>query len=176
MAVAFDTTVGGASATSYPTLSDASDYLTVRPGASSWFDLDSTSQEHYLIYGTQQLDLLAEYDGTMADTVTPQNLRWPRVEAYDCDGVEAESTVVPVEIKNAATELAFYYVGQDRLAIPKLIGQGFSKAKVGPISVEVDRDYQFARATDDVNYLLGCYGEIVKGMHDIVTQGLAFRG
>lgn len=172
----FDTSVGGANSTSYPTLLDATNYLTARGNASAFFALDQSDQEQRLIFGTMQLDLLATYDGTMADRTTPQALSWPRVEAYDCDGILQDSTSIPNGIKNAATELAFYYVEADRLSTPSLLGQGISRAKAGPLEVEASVNIRFDVASRNVEVQLGCLGSL-KGIASFnsLTNGVARR-
>lgn len=174
MSRTFSTVVGDASATSYATLQDATDYMEIRPGASSWFAYDQSVQERYLMYATGMMDRLAEYDGTIADS-TNQALRWPRVEAYDCDGIEQDSTSIPLEVKEAAVEFAFYLTEDDRLAIPDLIGQGFSEAKVGPLAVKVRRNLRFSKASDNVNYTLGCLGTITRGNYGGVSSLVSWR-
>jgi hypothetical protein len=176
MAYDFDTSVGGANSTSYPTLEDATNYLTARGGASAFFALDGSDQEQRLIYGTSQLDLLSIYDGTMADMETPQALAWPRVEATDCNGVTQDSTSIPAGIKNAAIELAWYQTEADRLSTPALLGQGMKRAKAGPLEVEVDVNVRYDVASRNVEIQLGCLGSL-KGIASFnsVTQGLASR-
>jgi hypothetical protein len=172
----FDTSVGGANATSYPTLEDASNYLTARGNASSFFALDETAQEQKLIYGTGQLDLLSVYDGTVADRDTPQALGWPRVQAYDCEGLLQDSTTNPQGIKNAATELALYQTEADRLSTPALLGKGFKRAKVGPLEVETEVNMRFDLASRNVEVQLGCLGRL-KGIASFnsVTNGTSRR-
>jgi len=160
MAYNFDTSAGGANATSYPTLDDATNYLTARGGTSDFFALDETDQEQRLIFATKQLDLLSVYDGTIADSETPQSLAWPRVEAYDCDGLEVDSTSVPDAIKNATCELAFYYIETDRLSTPAMLGNGIRTAKAGPLEVEVDFNSRFDVASRNVRIQLGCLGTL----------------
>jgi len=172
----FDTSVGGANATSYPTLQDATNYLTARGNTSTFFALDQSDQEQRLIFGTQQLDLLAVYDGTIADSDTPQALSWPRVEAYDCNGVLQDSTSIPAGIKNAATELAFYHAEKDRMTTPDLLGQGITRAKAGPLEVEADVNIRFDLASRNVEVQLGCLGSL-KGLASFnsLTNGVARR-
>lgn len=172
----FDTSVGGANATSYATLEDATNYLTARGNASAFLALDGSDQEQWLIGGTQQLDLLADYDGTVYDTTTPQALRWPRVEAYDCDGIEQDTTSIPDGIKNASIELAFYRYEADRLSTPDFLGQGFKRAKVGPLEVEAEVNIRYDIASRNVEVQLGCLGDL-KGIASFngLTNGVARR-
>jgi len=156
----FVTTPGDATATSYPTLDDATNYLTARGGGDAFFALDQSDQEQRLIYGTSQLDLLSNYDGTIADAETPQALGWPRVEASDCNGIEQDSTSVPGDIKNATTELSLYYIETDRLSTPALLGKGITRAKAGPLEVEVDHNARFDIASRNVAVQLGCLGSL----------------
>lgn len=172
----FDTSAGGASATSYPTLDDATNYLTARGGASAFFALDTTDQQQKLIFATSQLDLLSVYDGTVADQDTPQALAWPRVEAYNCQGLLQDSTSVPAGIKNATVELAFYYVETDRLSTPSLLGNGIKRAKAGPLEVEADVNMRFDVASRNVAIQLGCLGKL-KGIASFngLSNGIVSR-
>ena len=156
----FDTSAGSATATSYASLDDATNYLCSRGGASSFLSLNETDQEQRLIFATSQLDLLSVYDGTVADMDTPQALAWPRVEAYDCQGILQDSTSVPQGIKNATVELAFYYVEADRLSTPSLLGNGIKRAKAGPLEVEADVNMRFDVASRNVEIQLGCLGKL----------------
>jgi hypothetical protein len=161
MAIDFITTPGDSSATSYPTLQDATDYLGIRPGgAATWFALDQTSQQNSLIYGTRQLDLMCTYDGTVADRVTPQALGWPRVEAYDCEGILQDNTTVPTDIRYAAVELAYYYHESDRLSTPGVIGTGLTEGKVDVLEGKFDVNMRFDLASRNVEILLGCLGDL----------------
>jgi len=176
MAYDFITTPGDASATSYPTLDDATNYLTSRGGASDFFALDQTDQEQRLIFGTKQLDLMSNYAGEIADSTTPQALSWPRVGAYDCDGVLQDSTTIPTEIINAATELSFYYVEADRLSTPAVLGNGITRAKAGQLEVEVDWKSRFDVASRNVDIQMGCLGSL-KGIASFngMSNGIVSR-
>lgn len=120
-----DATVGGASANSFSTVTEADDYLmTRRLHADAWFQASSQSHilRHYddteetiepnqkaaaLMWATAVLDRL-NWCGTRA--ATTQALSWPRSTAYDRYGVLIASTVIPDELKWATAELALFHL------------------------------------------------------------------
>ena len=172
----FDTSVGGEFATSYATLQDATNYLTARGNSSAFFALDQSDQEQRLIYGTMQLDLMSVYDGTIADSETPQALGWPRVNAEDCEGLEQDVTSIPDGIINAAIELSLYQAEADRISTPSLLGKGIRRAKAGPLEVEADVSLRFDLVSRNVEIQLGCLGSIkAKAKFNGTTNGIVQR-
>ena len=111
MAVALDTTVGGASANSYASLADTNTFMESRLNASKW-ETDATTDDknRALVEATRQLTRL-RWRGNRADST--QDLSWPRQWALDPDSPVQDyyaTDVVPQRVKDATMELAFQYV------------------------------------------------------------------
>jgi hypothetical protein len=95
--------------TSYADVSEADDYLSLTPSASSslWTTLTVPEKEKFLMYSTRLLDQTVVFNGEPA--VAGQKLRWPRYMACDCDNKEIDKTVIPDAIKAATIEIADFY-------------------------------------------------------------------
>jgi hypothetical protein len=102
MAPVLVATLAGATSNSYITLSDANIYFGNRLDAADWTAATSVNKTASLITATSWLDTLDFY-GTRS--VTTQALKWPRTD-ITCDGVEADATFIPREIKDATCEAA----------------------------------------------------------------------
>ena len=102
MAPVLVATLAGATSNSYITLSDANIYFGNRLDAADWTAATSVNKTASLITATGWLDTLDFY-GTRS--VTTQALKWPRTD-ITCDGVEADATFIPREVKDATCEAA----------------------------------------------------------------------
>jgi len=98
--------------------------------------LTGSAREVALKYATTLLDQYMNWKGDKYDA--DQSLRWPRYNVYDPDGWAYDEELIPELLKTATCYFAELLLGSDRTAEPALFGQGLKKAKVGPISIEVD--------------------------------------
>ena len=130
MAVTIDATAGGASANSYITLADAETYFESRYGSDNWDSQTDAVKNALLVNATRLLDQSFDWQGDVASST--QALRWPRDDAYDADGDEIDSDIVPDPIKNATCEMALYVVTNSGSTVDNSI----KSAKVGSIEVE----------------------------------------
>lgn len=105
-----ETGEGLADATSYVSVAEADDYLSLRPSITSWSALTSTEKETKLMWATRLIDQRATYRGVKYGTTGA--LRWPRSGVTDCDGVAIPYDEIPDELKAAVIELAFHFVSQ----------------------------------------------------------------
>jgi len=134
-----DATVGDAAANSYATVSDADTYFDERLQSSAWTDEDTDDKERALITASRRIDDL-RFEGER-DT-EGQARSWPRIGAFDVDGIEFSASSTPEIVKQATYEYALHLLtsdddGSDPLADTGL--EGFKRAKVGPIEVEIDK-------------------------------------
>lgn len=156
--MSFDTTVGGANATSYTTLAEASVYFSQRLNSTTFTAAASATQEVALMHATRTLDEWVEWIGSRA--TEEQNLRWPRYGAQDRDGYAFDSDIIPNFLKDATAELAIYLMGADRTAEPDT--KGFKELQVGSLKLVVDKDDRdsVTMLPDSVLAIIELYGEV----------------
>jgi hypothetical protein len=102
MAPVLVATLAGATSNSYITVADASVYFDNRLDAADWTAATADNKAASLITATGWLDTLEFYGDRSATT---QALKWPRTDVT-CDGIEADATFIPREIKDATCETA----------------------------------------------------------------------
>lgn len=133
-----DATPKGASANSYSTQAAATLYFDERLNVTEWTAAVSDDKDRALIMATRLLDEFFDWDGYMTDRTTPQALMWPRSSLEDREGLTLDPDAIPDPIFRACCELALFLLKRDRLGEPELLGQGFSKAKLGPMDAVID--------------------------------------
>ncbi len=151
MAATIDSTIKGASANSYASLSDSNDYFDTSPDSSTWTNKSDDEKKRALISATRWIETLVFY-GDRCDE--GQALKFPRTN-YQVDGVELTCTLIPNNIKYAQYELA-RALANDTDAITGTTGKdgNFSEVKLGDIQVKYNTDSQ---GTGSVNNILDVY-------------------
>jgi len=151
---------GLAAATSYVSVADADDYMSLIPATTAWDALTPDSaKEDYLMFATRVLDNKSDFIGVK--TNTDASLRWPRSYVYDRDAVLILNTVVPTEIEHATTELARILLendittGQDVDHIKKLM--------VDVVQIEYQKDTSQLRISNYINSILDPLGWFMTG-------------
>lgn len=135
--MALDTTPKSTTGDSYISESRATFLLSnFRLAYAEWTAAGSTTREASLRLATRLLDSSFVWMGSKR-TLT-QSLRWPRAGVLDQDELYVDPDAIPKQIEMATADLALAFLQRDRFIEPELIGQGFSKASVGTLSVEVD--------------------------------------
>lgn len=135
MAATIDATVGGSTANSYVTLAEADAFFEEQPLSTAWDDATDDQKNRALIAATRRLDQEV-YVGSPASPLTgtsggtTQALQWPR------SGAGYLTTVIPAPIKHATMKLAYSLIDDAELLQDSGL-EGFDRAKVGPIEVEV---------------------------------------
>ena len=124
---ALDTTIGGASANSYVSLSEADGYFEARLDGDTWPTFSSNKRTQALLKAAKRLDQI-NWLGARADTA--QALAWPRVGVakrdsadvytsgldygfgYPCGGFgqQYQPTEIPQQVKDAQCEFAFEFL------------------------------------------------------------------
>lgn len=155
-------TIGSATANSYATTADADTYFDERlhPNATLWSSQTTDDKERALITATRRLDQ-EDWQGVRVDEA--QALDWPRYWAYDEDGTEYDSDEIPTPVIYATYELALHLLvqktaGKDALAETGL--EEFRSAKVGPMDMERDQNFEAGQLPANVQRLLSA---IVRG-------------
>ena len=108
---AFDSTLGGALATSYMSLADADALYASTLQENEWQSYSNANREAGLMHATTLLETL-DWLGTRCndpestdDATLPQALRWPRTDV-SCNGIAAVCEYIPNNILKAQAYLA----------------------------------------------------------------------
>ena len=151
MAATIDSTIKGASANSYASLSDSNDYFDTSPDSSTWSNKTDDEKKRALISATRWIETLVFY-GDRCDE--GQALKFPRTN-YQVDGVELTCTLIPNNIKYAQYELA-RALANDTDAMTGNIGTNgnIAEAKLGDLQVKYNLASQ---GNGSVNNIMDVY-------------------
>lgn len=125
-------TPGGSDSNSYATLAEANAYHSTRLHNSAWTNANDTTKEAALLWATRTLDSNMCWKGRKA--TEEQALDWPRYAVYDKDGYYIDSDVIPQQVKDAQSELAFLLIEKDRIVANECPTPGVDSLKVGSLS------------------------------------------
>jgi hypothetical protein len=154
MAITIIATAGASDANSYITLADAEVYFETRVGSTVWDNATDEQKKALLVNGTRQLDQNFRWNGSIASDT--QSLRWPRTDAYNCDGEEQASDTIPVDIENATCEMALF-VGETTGGTQD---NSVKSAKVGSLEVEYRDNISASSSVNSAtSSAVGCLGE-----------------
>jgi hypothetical protein len=135
MALTLDETVGGANANAYVTEAIATAYMDGKRGASEWGSAIVADREQAIVAATTRIDE-EKFIGVVADSITPQRLKFPRAGMDDEDGNAIANTVIPEPIQRATMELALEMIKAGDVDLFGPTGlEGFEEIKVGSIEV-----------------------------------------
>jgi hypothetical protein len=137
MALIVEDGSGISSAESYATVAFADDYHS-KYGNSLWSTLSLNQKELDLRKGTRFIDLVwgSRFSGIVMSN--EQGLAWPRIQAFDYNGYQFDSNIVPIDLQRATAEAALIAQTQDLM--PNLDFTGIIKSerdKVGPLESEI---------------------------------------
>lgn len=128
-----ETGEGLASATSYVSVADASDYYTPDTAAfATWDALTNDQQQYLLSWSTRVLDQKVEWRG--CPSTDTQNLRWPRSGVRNRDGALIEDDVIPPQLVEIVCEMAKYLITNDPTTQQDV--EHLSRLKVDVIEIE----------------------------------------
>lgn len=114
---------------------DANDYFSARLGASAWTDATTADKKRALVSAVRWMDRSVTWSGTVADSVTPQPLQWPR-DGATCNGEAVPDGTVPDNLALAEFELALALLGD--ASAQDSSGQGSNVKSVGAGSAQVE--------------------------------------
>ena len=120
--------------------------------------ITANEKEKGLIWATRLLDSSMDWFG--AKRTLEQALRWPRSGILDEDGDNLDYDTIPYRLEEATAEMALVLLERNKFSLPSLLGQGFSSASVGPLSVTVDKTQQESVIPDNVLALMSSLGVI----------------
>lgn len=117
-----------------------------------------------LLVATEYLD--DTYDFVGLRTVETQDNKWPRVSAFNSEGILLSSTVVPDKIKQATCELAFLELTETGGLQPLFSGDVIKKTKnrLGELEEEIEYD---TKASETYNRY---YSKAIKKIKDLITS------
>lgn len=149
-------------ANAYITEAEATQYLTEnRLYVPEWLALTTDDRENAIIWATMLIDISFDFYGNKR--TLEQALRFPRSGLVDRDGNFIDYDTIPVDVKKATAELAFYLSQQDPTRLPSILGQGIKSVTMGPISVEADFTQTKDQIPSYIALLLSPYGVLVAG-------------
>lgn len=105
---------GVAGANTYCAIATADAYHDGILRAEKWQQADSDTKQRALAQATRLLDQYIAWQGTPV-VLTRETPAWPRYGAYDRNGIEIASSVVPTAVVEATAELARRLIEDDRL-------------------------------------------------------------
>jgi hypothetical protein len=159
MALVLDATVGGPASNSYATVAEGDLYHEARLHSEAWLEATLETKTTALVWATRQLDNWYEWEGVKATQT--QALRWPRIGAYDHDGYPIASDVLPIDLRDATSELARLLIEGDRGE--ESDSRGVTSVSVGPVSVDFDKWDRSSTVPDSVSSMLVYLGSLRGG-------------
>ena len=172
------TTVAGESSNAYVSLEESNSYHETKLHNPEWLLATEEDKQAAIIWATRLLDSRVSFVGYKYD---PQNrpyeagtrypvpaLEWPRSEAYDSNGYWIDYRLVPREVKNATSELAYLLIKEDRTAArsdPSITG--LKTVKIGPLAIAVDKTDRNVDIPESVIGLLKGLGSLNNDSEDM---------
>ena len=179
---AFDSTLGGARATSYMSLTEADQLHAGTLLETEWQSYTNAEREAGLMHATTLMDTL-DWLGlrcnvpSVDDATKPQALRWPR-SGVSCNGIDAVCEFIPLDVLKAQGYLALQVLKDPTLVnpAPNPVPPGLyvKRNKLG------DLEQEFAEyANSSFNNMTGSDAGLLKKfpwLADFVGCYLASRG
>jgi len=135
MALTLDATIGDIGANAYVTQALATAYMDGKRGASAWGSATSGDLDQAIVAATTRIDE-EKFIGVVADSITPQRLKFPRAGLEDEDGNVIANNVIPEPIQRATMELALEMVKSGDVDLYGPTGlEGFEEIKIGSLEV-----------------------------------------
>lgn len=162
MAVTIVETVGSANSNSYVSLAEANTYFESRMGSDLWTAANTDKRSMALITAANDIDRLLIPNGTIASDT--QALSFPRVGLVDPKGRNVLPTVIPIEIKKAQYEQAYYLLSTGgSVNNPSALGKGILRAQVSSLHVTFDKSFVPNSISKVVQTILDFWGSFKPG-------------
>ena len=105
---------------------------------SAWTSAITGDKDNALVAASTRLDE-EKYLGVLADSITPQRMKWPRTGAIDENELAIANDIIPDQIQRAAMELALRMLRAGDVDLFGPTGlEGFENVEVGSIDVLVE--------------------------------------
>jgi hypothetical protein len=151
---------GLSTATSYVSVEDADDILTMNIHAGPiWDALTQEEKERLLSWASRYLDERTNWFGRRV--VETSALRWPRSGIRDRDGIVIPSNSIPRQLKAAVAEMARYLIAEDRTTEREQ--DALTRIKADVVELEFSEGYRLARVPEHMDSLLRGLGTINGG-------------
>lgn len=156
MALVLDATVGGEDSNSYTTQAEGDSYHESRLFSTVWTGATSAQKDAALVWASRILDYTFDWSGSKY--TIEQSMRWPRYSALDRDGQLFDSNEIPVELKDAVSELARLLISGDRAGETGV--EGIEKLKVDVIELTFDKLDRIKTIPDEVYQMISHLGSL----------------
>ena len=149
-------------ANAYITVSEADNY-SASVNNLDWPNLTQTQKQSKIVKATEFIDSLNWSTGTKKSR--EQGLNWPRNYAYDQYGFSIANDVVPIEVKQATTQLSLIAINKTDLNAGSQI---VTKEKVGSLEVEYSEMFnsgntdEFKKIKDTLKGLIDKNNDLVR--------------
>jgi hypothetical protein len=178
MALVVEDGTGIADAESYLSVADADSYHAAAGNAAWPASGSEPEKEQALRRATRYIT--GKYRGRWPGERVKgraQGLDWPRIEAYDSEGLWIDDDIVPPEVENATAEAALREFQQPGSLTPDEVSTAQIKRtrdKLGPLETEVE---YMAGAGESVRPIVTQIDEILAGIFSAAESGgrFAFR-
>lgn len=140
MAFTFDADPVSATMNSYVSVEDADDFFAskfIPADSEQWLDLDAVVKHQLLCTATRTLDAFV-YGGLKKTKTQP--LQWPRSGMYNDEGTAWPDAVVPVPMKQATCEQAYWLWTEGSRTLDDTTLLQFEDFKAGPLSVKIRKN------------------------------------
>ena len=154
----FDSSVGGLLSTSYASIVEATEALSLLVSPTvlgEWSQLEQSSKENLLMRATKSIDGSFSWEGFRS--TTSQRLCFPRVRVY-VDGQYLPSDAIPPSIIDATSLFALYL--QQGFNHSTSTATPVKEVKIGPIEVVFD-------SSKNVSSPLSLPAEIIEMLHSL---------
>lgn len=160
-------------------VTDATDYLNAKIGATAWASATTDDQMRSLVSAARWIDRVSKFTGTL--TVDPQPRAWPR-DGATCDSTAIADGTTPDDLAYAEFELALVLLDDAAAQDAQSQGSNVKRAKAGSAEVEffgqtlgTSADTKLPSiAHDRIKCLLDGSGSITGGFASGITDTSAF--
>lgn len=149
MAFTLDADPQSATMNCYLTLEDADDYFSARwdyydsenggSGVDAWASFDETKKTALLVTATR---IMEGWRYVGLKTIRTQPLLWPRQLVYDWEANPYPTNVVPMKVKWAACEVAYWLWNETERMMDDWTADQLLSMSIGPLDLQRDPKYK----------------------------------
>ena len=158
---------------SYISVADTDVYFSESLNTGVWTTASNEKKEAALIQATRTIDACYIFNGHLSDD--EQLLAFPRSDVTDCEGRDIDSDSIPISLKNATCEQSLHLLSGNQLVMPSLLTQGFKKAKLGSMEVEVT-DSKSTASPDKISSMARAFLDCLGTIKSSAVSGGGFTG
>jgi hypothetical protein len=151
--MALDASIGTTTANSYALVAEADAYYVDMFNRPLWASSSNANKEAALVTASRMLDYYTDWVGTPVTDV--QAMGWPRDSAYNQVGTLYSNTAIPMPVKFAVYELAYYILENGGLSFAQ---QVIDEVRVSSINVKFSENGVIAGIPDYIMSLVRFIG------------------